>query len=98
MTAPPAVSTRLRSPLLRVKNPIDRPSGEKNGPAAPSLPATGCASLASTERTHSMSGPSPLRAQYAMNFPSCEMARGNGRSVLDEYNTPGGGEIEAWTG
>ena len=95
MTAPPAVSTRLRR--SSAKKPRLRPSGEKNGPSASSVPAMGRASFASIERTQSMSGPSPLRAQKAIVLPSGDTARGRGLSVLDENRTPGGGRMAACT-
>ena len=82
ITGPPAVSTRFILP--RAKKPMALPSGEKKGPAAPSVPAIDRASFAASERTQSMSGPSPLRAQKATYLPSGDTASGMGLSVLEE--------------
>ena len=49
---PPAIGTSRTSNGLRLMYPIREPSGEKNGPVAPSVPLIGTASSASRERSH----------------------------------------------
>ena len=69
--APPRIGTLLsRSPAT---NPIHCPSGEKNGPLPPSVPAIGTASSRSIGRRNSCV-PRSSRATYTRCRPSGEIA------------------------
>ena len=55
-TFPPFSSTVFNFPPA--KNPSERPSGDQKGEAAPSVPGMAVASLALSERVHSLIDPS----------------------------------------
>jgi len=48
-----------RLSLAVAVNPIERLSGDQNGKSAPSVPASGCASVLSSARKQRRFGPSP---------------------------------------
>ena len=68
---PPTRDTFLRAPADQ--KPTHCPSGEKNGPSAPSVPGTSSAAARSNDRTYSDCRPS-RRAVNAMARPSDERA------------------------
>ena len=54
--APPATSILFKLPSA--KKPIERPSGDQNGNAPPSVPSSGCGTADASERTDSRETPS----------------------------------------
>src|SRR5262249_7745376 len=70
-TEPPSISIRLR--LLPAKNPMERLSGDQNGQEASSVPASGRAEIASSERSNNCDRPSVI-ATKTIFFPSGEIA------------------------
>ena len=75
----PSIETRT-TPRSGVKNPMERPSGEKNGFMLPpdvfvtSVPGTGRASSPSRSRTYSSTLPRCVScAKYAIRRPSGEI-------------------------
>src|SRR5262249_1613202 len=68
---PPAIGTFLI--LSSVQNPIQAPSGEKNGPLAPSVPAMGVASGRSSGRKYNCAAPF-FTALKTTSRPSGEIA------------------------
>ena len=69
---PPPTSIRLI--FSSAKNPIDRLSGDQNGPAAPSVPGSSCAVMLSSDLTHSRLRPVATFARNAIRRPSGETA------------------------
>src|SRR5262245_45424487 len=69
---PPAAATFIKR--LFAKNPIHSPSGEKNGPVAPSLPLIGVISNALMGRRNSWVVPLTSAANASLR-PSGEIAR-----------------------
>src|SRR5712692_6124970 len=69
---PPEASIFFNLPLA--KNPRNRLSGDQNGHAAPSVPASGCAEIAASGRTKSMRLPSASDPAKATRLPSGESA------------------------
>ncbi len=80
---PPA--TAIFFSLPSAKNPIDDSSGEKNGAAAPSVPATGSARTSSSARTNSRQ-------------PSAAHATNASRSPLGDHATAGASASSAEPG
>ena len=67
--------------MVRVlRTPIERLSGDQNGWLAPSVPASGFASVWSSRRSQSRDGPSP-DATYTMWRPSGDRANCSGASL-----------------
>src|SRR5262249_10178648 len=87
---PPVTSIFLSFPSA--KNPTKRLSGDQNGRWAPSVPASGCAATASSERTTSSDLPSRARASNTSRRPSGDTANG-AKVVLDWSIHPSGGEM-----
>ena len=55
--APPPRSSRFSA--FPAKKPTDRPSGDQKGYVAPSVPASGCAVVVASDRSHKRDAPSP---------------------------------------
>src|SRR5215510_14068529 len=99
--APGASATGIGGPpdTLRVfnfpsaKNPRLSPFGDQKGLAAPSVPATRCATGESKERTQSISFPLVSAAVKATVRPSGESAGGPGSTKL-KWHFSGGGISE----
>ena len=72
----PLCSTFSNCP--RMKNAIQRPSGDQNGHYAPSLPWISMGCVDSRALTHSVLTPSALAATNATRRPSGEMAKSFG--------------------
>src|SRR5437868_5323503 len=82
------MSTRFN--LSPAKTPIDRPSGDQNTPSAPSVPATGCASISENGRSQSRDWPGASTATNASCEPSGDTANGT-VSTVRRNAVPGGG-------
>src|SRR5262245_49913725 len=76
--APPPTSIRFNLPSA--KYPTDRLSGDQNGVAAPSVPASGCADVADSDRSQRREGPLP-DATKTIWLPSGESENENGSVV-----------------
>src|SRR5262245_10553092 len=72
LTGPPVASILFSLPPA--KNPMKRLSGDQNGKAASSVPASGCALKASSGRTHKRLFPDDSEATNARRSPSGESA------------------------
>src|SRR3954467_1845661 len=69
---PPPTSIFLSFPSA--KNPIDRLSGDQNGPAAPSVPGSSCGATLSSDRMNRRLRPVAGLKRNAMRRPSGETA------------------------
>ena len=83
--APPPRSSRFSAPPA--KKPTERLSGDQKGSVAPSVPASGCAVVVASDRSHRRDAPSP-EATKTICRPSGESANdvgcvGGGRDDLD---------------
>lgn len=92
VSAPPVIGTFM-SPS-RMRNPSHRPSGEKKGIDAPSVPSTSCASISSKRRRYSCVVLS-RNATNATRSPSGEIADAVVRSIAS--SAPAGSGIAART-
>src|SRR5580704_3125907 len=80
MGGPPDTAIFLSFPSA--KNPRKRLSGDQNGRMAPSVPASGCAVSASSDRTHRRDLPPALLPTKAIRSPSGETASGFGAAPV----------------
>src|SRR4030095_11139748 len=94
---PPLTATFFTRPSA--KNPIDRPSGEKNGACAPSVPEMATASSLSTGRRYSRQPPAS-QPDHAMPDPSAANASAGATSskrvagAEEMANFAAGGEVD----
>ncbi len=77
LPVPPPTSSRFSAPAA--KKPMERLSGDQNGNRAPSVPASGCAVVVASDRSHRRDAPSP-EATNTICRPSGESA--NDASLL----------------
>src|SRR5262249_31202061 len=91
--APPARSRRSSLPSVKLKNPMDRPSGDQNGRIPPAVPASSRASAESIDRTQSEFAPMAFGALEMMPLPS-----GGNASVVTAEKLVSGGISETQSG